>query len=823
MPDRNPLPYIEIKGFKGLNTKSVPTSLPGEVLRTCSNVDFVRKYGGLAKSKGTSRVLSTQYKEGGNNKPISWVGFYKFPDLDGQILRRVIIQAGTTIQLVNTATGGLTSLATGRTSGLFSVSAQLDSNLFFSNQNDLLVGNGDGMFKYDGHEVTLWGVRKPGDDSTNVDTFDSVSGWTATNATIIAEATTTFDGDSIKMTQGGSTTSATMLKALTSTFNGQSGESDRVRVFVYIDPTSFDNLATSGASLQVWASSDNGSIATNFYRFDFSIGLLLPGWNNLALDFSSAPSGSNGTSGGTLDTTAIKTVQFGLIAQTASDAVVVYWDKLDTLELGAPTGTLTDTSGSVFTNNAINGIYKYRVTYVSKYGLESNAGPALTVDNRGGSDTFGSIELAGIPTSPDSQIIARRVYRTIGNGGIFLLLTQLQDNTTTTFSDTVSDGALGTDTPPILGRTLVGKDTERPPDAGIIAVWKKTVFLAGDPLNPATLFFSQDAKGEAFPFRNTFDFPERITGLFKSNFGLVVCTETSFWRVTGDNPNFDVERVLDGMGSVARRGVGTTRTLGWATDLDGMRTFDLVNQSKISEPIRDKYDALDRTKIDTLHTGHTRKDNAIIQFNPDSSGDFDSAFVYQYWIDDPTVGFWQTLDLPSEFDIMHLQEIEDANGDPKLYAADRDGMLFELFDDDAKDWILPNGNAQAIVTTFSTVSMRLGEAGRQIAGWAGRVQPRFIEIQTEGDSTIWTVLVEMFKGPDSTTAMDSATYTFEVGPKRSLQRLPAKALHPSEYIKVTVTNNDSTVASVIEAIRVYFFTKPGQFMVDTAEDQGGNV
>jgi hypothetical protein len=826
MPDRPPLPYIDLKAFKGLFTKPIPQALTGDQLRTCSNVDFFRKYAGVSKVKGTARVLASQYQESGANKPVSWVGFYKYPDNDGQILRRVLIAAGTTLQLVNTSSGALTSLSTGRTNNLYHMDAQLDRFMYITNQNDLLVGQGDQMVKYDGHEISNWGIRAPGQDETVQEAFDDASDWTGTNATLTDESTTTYDGDSVKMVDGGGATTASMLKVLSSTFAAPTDESNKVRFYVYISPPSFDLLATSGAAIQAWFGSD-GNLSSNYYRYDTEIGSLVPGWNTITCNFASAPTstgtpGSKGDSSGTLVTSAIKTIQFASVSATAASTPTVYWDRLHTLSLGALSASLSGT-GSVFNNDSTTSIWKYRVTFLTKYGLESNAGPAFELDNRSGGQTYAQSDITGIPTSADGQVIARRLYRTIGQGGNFLRLAQINDNITTTYTDTTADGSLGTATPPILGSTLIGKDTAIPPQAGIVAVWKKTVFLAGDPLNPTTLYYSQDAAGESFPSLNTFDFPERITGMFKSNFGLVICTETSFWRVTGDNPNFDVERALDGMGCVARRAAGTTRTMGWATDLDGMRLFDLQNQTKISEPIRDKYGALDRTKIDDLHTAHSRKENAIIQMNPDSSGDFDSAFMMQYWVDDPTQGFWSTLDMPSQFNIKHMVEIEDSNGDPKLYGADGDGMLFELFNDSATNWIYPDGTSAAITSSFSTPAIRLGEAGRQMSGFAGRCHPRLIELQTNGDTTDWVVKIEMFKGPDSTTAMDSQEITFSVGADKSLLRISTKDLHPAEYMKFTLTNSDASVSSTVENLRVYFYVKGGQFPVTTAEDAGPSM
>lgn len=822
MPDRNVLPFIDLKNFKGLYTKPIPTTLSGEQLRVCSNVDFFRKYGGIAKAKGTSRILASQYQEGGVTKPISWVGFYKFPDLDGQILRRILIAAGTTIQSVDSSTGALTNLISGRKSGNFHMDDQLDRFMFITNQNNLLVGDGDDLLKYDGQEISNWGIKRPGEDETLIETFDDITDWTTVNSTIADELTTTFDGTSIKLTTSTGAALGAMINTLASTFSAPTGEADRVRFNVYISSTDFDNLVTSGGAIQAWFSSDTGTVSTNFYRFDFSIGNLVPGWNTLSCSFLAAPTGNNGTSGGTLNTSAIKTIQFGATTQVVGDSIDAYFDKLVTLSLGAPSGAFADTSGAVFSNDATDGIYTYRVTFLTKYGLESNAGDALIMDNRSGSDTYAEIDLTSIPISADSQVIARRVYRTIANGGTFLRLTQINDNTTTVYTDTTPDGSLGTDTPPILGSTATGKDTAVPPQAGIIKVWKKTVFMAGDPLNPATLYFSEDSNPEAFPFINTFTFEERITGLFRANFGLVVCTETAFWRVTGDNPNFNVERVLDRIGCTARRGAGTARRMGWAVDFDGMRLFDLVTPTKISEPIRDLYDALPRQEQETLHTTHSRKDNAIIQWNPTASGAFTSGFCMQYAVDDPTIGAWQTLDPPAGFDFMHLAEVEDTNGDPHLYAADRDGMLFEFFSDSSQNWTKPDGSETALTTTFTTPALRLGEIGRQINGWAGRVHPRWIELQCDGDATTWEVTVNMFKGPDSDTPNDSQTIEFSMGPDRSLIRHPTK-LHPNEYMSFTLTNTDLDVTSTVLNLRVYFFTKPGQFQIDQGEGAGGNV
>ena len=105
MVDRNTLPFIDIEGFKGLNTKSAPTVVQPQQLRTAQNVDFFRSYGGVSKVNGSLKVLASAQQESGSDVNISWIGFYKYSDLDGQILRQVLTADGTNISLLSGSTG----------------------------------------------------------------------------------------------------------------------------------------------------------------------------------------------------------------------------------------------------------------------------------------------------------------------------------------------------------------------------------------------------------------------------------------------------------------------------------------------------------------------------------------------------------------------------------------------------------------------------------------------------------------------------------------------------------------------------------------------
>lgn len=815
--ERPTLPYVQLTAWKGLHTKLARTALKGDQLITSQNTDYVKRYQAISKLKGARRILSTIYQESSVTKPIAGVMFYNYPDLDGQLLRHVLIAAGTTLQRVNTSSGALTSLATGRTSGLIHSWDMANEFLLIQNQNPRLVGQGDAPAKYDGHEVSGWGVEAPGDTIVEeLEEFDDATDWTTDNATLANETTVTRDGTSLKVTQGSGGTEAKLTKDFGAgnekTVNTTTD--DRVEVKVYIDPEKYDDLRTSSYCLSfTFSSSAAIPIAANFYRFTFFIGQLNPGWTTLSMDFSTAPTGNTGSSSGSFNAASIRTLEISLFGAAASSGVIAYFDQLVELEDGEPSGTFSGV-GSVFTNDSTNGIWLYRVTYNTKYNLESNAGPSLTMDNRGGAQSYAQVNLTGIPVSSDGQVVARKIYRTAANSGTFLLLTTINDNTTTTYTDTISDGSLGTATPPTSGSSTVGKDHSPPPRCGIVKEFLKTVFLAGDPLNPTLLYYSVDAQPEQFPLVNTFNLGEVITGMFETSIELIITTETGVWRLLGENPDWTIEKIYEGISAAGPKMVGTSRFQGWLIDRSGLRLFDGRTMYKPGELIRDKYDDLDKTNFDDNFTTHSSANNAILQFNKDSNGNVTSVFVFQYLADEVSQGgYWSELSFPASIQPLDATEIIDSSGDPRLYVGGNDGMLYEWLSDDSKNWVNASGTASAIDTIFETPYLRLGEAGGGSFGMTGRVQPRWLEVQVSGDATTWTATVYSADGVDQTTERDSVALTMAFSSGRSLLRLSIQQLHAGEFLKVRLRNNDSGVSSIVEAVRIYFYPRPGQFEV----------
>jgi len=104
----------------------------------------------------------------------------------------------------------------------------------------------------------------------------------------------------------------------------------------------------------------------------------------------------------------------------------------------APTASLTATN--ITGTGALSaGTYLYVVTFVSSAG-ESYAGPASAAVTAAAT-SYNQLSL--IPTSPTGAT-SRNIYRTRANGGSYLLAATINDNSTTSYNDTLADTSLGT-------------------------------------------------------------------------------------------------------------------------------------------------------------------------------------------------------------------------------------------------------------------------------------------------------------------------------------------------------------------------------------------
>lgn len=91
------------------------------------------------------------------------------------------------------------------------------------------------------------------------------------------------------------------------------------------------------------------------------------------------------------------------------------------------------------------GAHRYRVTFVTVDG-ETDGGTISGVVTVVDAAVNGKVALSGIPVG-GAAVTARKLYRTAAAGAVYLLLATLADNTTTTYTDSIADAALGAGAP----------------------------------------------------------------------------------------------------------------------------------------------------------------------------------------------------------------------------------------------------------------------------------------------------------------------------------------------------------------------------------------
>ena len=103
----------------------------------------------------------------------------------------------------------------------------------------------------------------------------------------------------------------------------------------------------------------------------------------------------------------------------------------------APTVAVNVTAGN------LNGFYTYRITLVTDSG-ETQEGATSVIVN----PVNQQVDLSVMPIGT-AAVTSRKIYRTVASGSQHKLVTTINDNTTTIFTDNVADGSLGVDGPTV--------------------------------------------------------------------------------------------------------------------------------------------------------------------------------------------------------------------------------------------------------------------------------------------------------------------------------------------------------------------------------------
>lgn len=111
---------------------------------------------------------------------------------------------------------------------------------------------------------------------------------------------------------------------------------------------------------------------------------------------------------------------------------------LSGFSVNKPSTAPTVVAGNAAGNLDTTAVYGYKVTFVTGFG-ETDGSTAGTVTTT----STGSANLSAIAVSTNGNVIARRIYRTVGGGSNYLLLAEIDDNITTTYTDIIVDSSLG--------------------------------------------------------------------------------------------------------------------------------------------------------------------------------------------------------------------------------------------------------------------------------------------------------------------------------------------------------------------------------------------
>lgn len=150
---------------------------------------------------------------------------------------------------------------------------------------------------------------------------------------------------------------------------------------------------------------------------------------------------------------------FNLFTGVMTDQEVTFANSLILKPIGGPPVYVTTALNAVAGLNMGIGNYTYVMTYLCADGESTQSSNAYATTTNGNQ----AMAITGIPTGP-AGTTGRRIYRTqVGNAGTPTLVTTINDNTTTSYTDTASDASIASNpTPPTVstfGGSLYIKDS----------------------------------------------------------------------------------------------------------------------------------------------------------------------------------------------------------------------------------------------------------------------------------------------------------------------------------------------------------------------------
>lgn len=231
------------------------------------------------------------------------------------------------------------------------------------------------------------------------------------------------------------------------------------------------------------------------------------------------------------------------------------WDGSNFTRHGVYEPTTTMSVASNGTGN-LQGTYSWLTTYVNSAAAEGNISPAVTFTV---TSTGGQVNLTSIPVAPQSfGVAARRIYRLNPGDTVYKRVTEIADNTTTTFTDNVASSAVGVTAP---------TDNGVPPRYGAILYHQNRLFV-NDPTNPNYVRYTPVDEPFTFAELDLFKVGDATSDLVKGfevyeNNVLVLCENSEYLINMPDanDANWTLSRVRSAYGSKSPFGTARYKDL----------------------------------------------------------------------------------------------------------------------------------------------------------------------------------------------------------------------------------------------------------------------
>lgn len=326
--------------------------------------------------------------------------------------------------------------------------------------------------------------------------------------------------------------------------------------------------------------------------------------------------------------------------------------------IGEPTGSVFVQVLAGVTGSLSAGSYKYVYTfYDAVTGSESDPSPACAPLTVTANQT---IEVTNIGTSSNSRVTARRLYRTIANGGSYYLVATIPDNVTTSFYDTIADTTLS-----VLGST----DQGEPPVGSMVVSFRNLLMLAGDPNFPNRVYYSMPDRPDNWPSGNYIDTgssDDKILGMVEWEGKMYFMQSAGIAGLEGTSAdNFVSYKTRSLTGTAAGATAVATYDGIYFLGFDGIYRFDGGKSVKISDAI-DKcfgptpsslYEVVDYSQVGTEAVAKFFQGKYYIVL---PMKDEDGTLTNRLWVYDLADKYW----------LMHAMDLDD------LFADEGRGELY---------------------------------------------------------------------------------------------------------------------------------------------------